>query len=141
MVGGAARSWRSCCVALALRASDPNVGWIEVRSPHFLVFSNAGEREARRIADQLSRFAGSFMRRLRILRVDPAQPVLILAAKNENTMKMLLFRGLGGERTRSSRGSVSARGGQALCDFAGGLFRGESVSRGCTTNIRTQCCT
>ena len=71
-------------------ASDPNVGWIEVRSPHFLVFSNAGEREARRIADQFEQIRGLFHAAFATLRVDPAQPVLILAAKNENTMKMLL---------------------------------------------------
>jgi len=64
-------------------ASDPNVGWIEVRSPHFLVFSNAGEREARRIADQFEQIRGLFHAAFTNLRVDPAQPVLILAAKNE----------------------------------------------------------
>jgi Flp pilus assembly protein TadD len=71
-------------------AGDPNVGWIEVRSPHFLVYSNAGEREARRIADQFEQIRGLFHVAFANLRVDPAQPVLILAAKNENTMKMLL---------------------------------------------------
>src|SRR6267143_919284 len=40
----------------ALGASDPNHGWIEVRSPHFVVSSNAGEKEARRIADQFEQF-------------------------------------------------------------------------------------
>jgi len=71
-------------------AGDPNVGWIEVRSSHFLVYSNAGEREARRIADQFEQIRGLFHAAFANLRVDPAQPVLILAAKNENTMKMLL---------------------------------------------------
>jgi len=66
------------------------VGWIEVRSPHFLVYSNAGEREARPIADQFEQIRGLFHAAFANLRVDPAQPVLILAAKNENTMKMLL---------------------------------------------------
>jgi len=55
-----------------------------------LVFSNAGEREARRIADQFEQIRGLFHAAFANLRVDPAQPVLILAAKNENTMKMLL---------------------------------------------------
>jgi Flp pilus assembly protein TadD len=73
-----------------LAANDPNVGWIEVRSPHFLVYSNAGKREARRIADKFEQIRGLFHAAFATLRVDPAQPVLILAAKNENTMKMLL---------------------------------------------------
>src|SRR6266436_5180673 len=74
----------------AFGASDPNLGWIEVRSPHFVVASNAGEKEARRIADQFEQIRSLFHAAFTNLRVDPAQPVLILAAKNENTMKMLL---------------------------------------------------
>jgi len=74
----------------AFGASDPNQGWIEVRSPHFVVASNAGEKEARRIADQFEQIRTLFHTAFAGLRVDPAQPVLILAAKNENTMKMLL---------------------------------------------------
>ncbi|MCU1241064.1 MAG: hypothetical protein JWO71_1790 [Candidatus Acidoferrum typicum] len=76
--------------AEAFGASDPNQGWIEVRSPHFVVASNAGEKEARRIADQFEQIRSLFHTAFASLRVDPAQPVLILAAKNENTMKMLL---------------------------------------------------
>src|ERR1700730_10775180 len=74
----------------ALGAGDPNVGWIEVRSAHFVVSTNAGEKEARRIADQFEQIRTLFHTAFANLRVDPAQPVLILAAKNENTMKMLL---------------------------------------------------
>jgi Flp pilus assembly protein TadD len=71
-------------------ASDSNLRWIEVRSPHFLVATNAGEKEARRIADQFEQIRALFHAEFANLRIDPAQPVLILAAKNENTMKMLL---------------------------------------------------
>jgi tetratricopeptide (TPR) repeat protein len=74
----------------ALGAKDPNQRWIEVRSPHFVVSSNAGEKEARRVADQFEQIRGLFHTAFPHLRVDPAEPVLILAAKNENTMKMLL---------------------------------------------------
>src|SRR6266481_42904 len=74
----------------AFGAGDPNLGWIEVRSPHFVVASNAGEKEVRRIADQFEQIRSLFHTAFGSLRVDPAQPVVILAAKNENTMKMLL---------------------------------------------------
>src|SRR6266446_10321248 len=76
--------------ARASAGADVNQGWIEVRSPHFVVSSNAGEKEARRIADQFEQIRTLFHTAFANLRVDPAQPVLILAAKNENTMKMLL---------------------------------------------------
>jgi len=75
---------------LASGPSDPNQGWFEVRSPHFVVSSNAGEKEARRVADQFEQIRTLFHTAFPNLRVDPAEPVLILAAKNENTMKMLL---------------------------------------------------
>src|SRR6266849_9914217 len=65
----------------AICASDPNHGWIEVRSAHFVVSSNAGEKEARRIADQFEQMRALFHGAFANLRVDPAQPVLILAAK------------------------------------------------------------
>jgi Flp pilus assembly protein TadD len=77
------------CTA-SLCANDPNLGWIEVRSPHFVVASNAGEKEARRVADQFEQIRALFHTAFPNLRVDPAEPVLILAAKNESTMKMLL---------------------------------------------------
>jgi tetratricopeptide (TPR) repeat protein len=86
---GAAVAGSLACAA-TFGTSDPNQGWIEVRSPHFVVSSNAGERDARRIADQFEQIRGLFHAAFPNLRVDPAQPVLILAAKNENTMKLLL---------------------------------------------------
>jgi Flp pilus assembly protein TadD len=55
-----------------------------------VVSTNSGEKEARRIADQFEQIRSLFHAAFASLRVDPAQPVLILAAKNENTMKMLL---------------------------------------------------
>lgn len=76
---------------LSLGASgDINQGWTEVRSPHFTVYTNASEKEGRRIADQFEQIRGLFHAAMPTLRVDPAQPVLILAAKNEATMKALL---------------------------------------------------
>jgi tetratricopeptide (TPR) repeat protein len=89
-MAGVAISLAILARAEAFGASDPNQGWIEVRSPHFVVASNAGEKEARRIADQFEQIRTLFHTAFGSLRVDPAQPVVILAAKNENTMKMLL---------------------------------------------------
>jgi hypothetical protein len=44
----------------ALGAGDPNERWVEVRSAHFVVSSNAGDREARRIADQFEQIRALF---------------------------------------------------------------------------------
>jgi Flp pilus assembly protein TadD len=78
-----------CCVR-AFAGGDINHGWVEIHSPHFTVVTNAGEKEGRRVADQFEQIRVLFHTALPNLRVDPAQPVLILAAKNEATMKALL---------------------------------------------------
>lgn len=70
-----------------LSAAD---NWIEVRSPHFTVDTNAGEKEARRIADQFEQIRQMFHAAFATMRVDPGQPIVIVAAKNENTMKLFL---------------------------------------------------
>src|SRR5712664_1994950 len=64
--------------------------WIELRSPHFIVNSNAGEKEARKVADQFEQIRRMFQSAFSALRVDPAQPIIIVAAKNENTIKLFL---------------------------------------------------
>jgi Tfp pilus assembly protein PilF len=64
--------------------------WIEVRSPHFTVSSNAGEKEARKIADQFEQIRQMFHASFATLRVDTPEPIVIIAAKNENTMKVFL---------------------------------------------------
>jgi hypothetical protein len=74
-------------VCVAVRA-DSN--WVEVRSPHFTVATNAGEKEGRRIADQFELIRATFHSAFGFLRIDPAQTIVILAAKNEATMKLLL---------------------------------------------------
>jgi tetratricopeptide (TPR) repeat protein len=72
-------------------ASDPNQGWVEVRTPHFTVATNAGEKDGRRIASQFEQIRAMFQAAFNSqLRVDPAQPIIILAAKNEATMKLLV---------------------------------------------------
>jgi Flp pilus assembly protein TadD len=64
--------------------------WIEVRSAHFTVCSNASEREARKVANQFEQIRTMFHAAFSTFRVDPAQPIIILAVKNENTLKLFL---------------------------------------------------
>jgi hypothetical protein len=55
-----------------------------VRSPHFVVASNAGEKEARRVADQFEQIRALFHTAFPNLRVDPAEPLLILAEREHD---------------------------------------------------------
>jgi tetratricopeptide (TPR) repeat protein len=74
---------------LAGVAADQPEKWVEVRSAHFVVSSNAGETEARQIAEQFEQIRRVFHSAFARLRVDPPQAVAIVAARDETTMKML----------------------------------------------------
>jgi tetratricopeptide (TPR) repeat protein len=72
------------------QAADKDEAWVEVRSPHFIVASNAGEKQARRVANQFEQIRAAFQTVKPGIRVDPGQPIIILAAKNEAALKNLL---------------------------------------------------
>lgn len=75
----------SCAVSASAKES-----WVEVRSPNFTVLSNAGEKEARRIADQFEQFREVFHATLPQFRVDLGKPLIIFAVKDEDSLKLLL---------------------------------------------------
>src|SRR5271168_1097503 len=79
-----------CTTPAATSANDAKEAWVEVRSPHFVVSSNAGESQARHVAQQFEEIRGVFASGFAKLRVDPGKPILILAVKNESSLKTLL---------------------------------------------------
>ena len=64
--------------------------WIELRSPNFIAVTNANEKQVRRVAYTIRDDPRGLPRILQHagLRSDP--PVMIIAAKDENTLKTLL---------------------------------------------------
>ncbi len=74
------------CTSAAEKAET----WIEVRSPHFVVISNAGDKPARRIAEQLEMIRGVFQLQNPQARLDSGLPFLIFAVKGEKDLKSLL---------------------------------------------------
>lgn len=64
--------------------------WIELRSPNFIVVTNAGEGQARRTAYQFEMIRAVFRAYFGQKQDSAEQPVIILAAKDENTLKYLL---------------------------------------------------
>ena len=64
--------------------------WIEIQSPNFTVISNSREKEARKIADQFEQFREVFHNTFPKLRVDLGKPLVILAVRNEDSLKVLL---------------------------------------------------
>ncbi len=69
------------------RAAAPQ--WVEVRSPHFTVVSDASEKQARHVLDQFERMRWVFQTLYPKLNVDPAESILVLAAKNEKTFQSI----------------------------------------------------
>jgi tetratricopeptide (TPR) repeat protein len=72
------------------RASDRNQNWIEIRSPHFIVLSNAGEKEGRHAAAQFENIRALFHAVFPKARVDPGKPTIIFALRNEDSLKLFL---------------------------------------------------
>ena len=64
--------------------------WVEVQDPHFTVASNADEKDARRIAKQFEEIRAVFQTDFPGSHVDMAKPLLIIAVKNEDSLKVLL---------------------------------------------------
>ncbi len=82
-------------MAFALFAFGASAGaassdWIEVKSPHFVVMSDAGRSEAREVAGEFEQIRAMFERIWKWARVDPGKPIVILAAKDEGSLKALL---------------------------------------------------
>ena len=73
----------------ARAGSKPEV-WREMRSPHFVVIPDGRLSEARVIADHFERIRDVFLKISPNMHVDPVEPVVILAAKNEGELKKLL---------------------------------------------------
>ncbi len=76
-------------VRSASAADHPDV-WVEVKSPHFAVKSNAGAKTALGIARQFEEIRVIFQEAFPALRVDPGKSMIVLAVKNEESMKALL---------------------------------------------------
>ena len=64
--------------------------WVEVRSPHFVVASNAGRRPARRTAEHFEQIRELFVQALPGRTPESAPPLEVFAVRGERTMKRLL---------------------------------------------------
>ncbi|HME01011.1 MAG TPA: DUF1570 domain-containing protein [Terriglobia bacterium] len=76
----------SRCTAFAARPES----WIELRSPNFIVLTNANEKQGRRVAYQFETIRAVFRQFFKVQGSAQDQPVIIIAAKDEDTLKTLL---------------------------------------------------
>jgi cytochrome c-type biogenesis protein CcmH/NrfG len=77
-------------VACSRSAAARDASWIHVSSPHFNVYSNASEGDARRIAAQFEEIRAVFLSDFPGLHVDAGRPLIVIAVRDENSLKVLL---------------------------------------------------
>src|SRR5215469_17047056 len=71
-------------------ARDKNERWIQITSPHFVVATNAGEKQGRGIADQFERMRSLFHALFPKAQMDSAgAPIIVLAVKDEKDFRAL----------------------------------------------------
>ena len=70
-------------------ARDKPQTWIQFTSPHFVVATNAGEKQGRRIADQFERMRSVFHAAFPKLKMDSGAPIIVLAVKDEKDFRAL----------------------------------------------------
>src|SRR5260370_42065825 len=85
------RSWYFVTFFLiAGAAAAPTGKWIEVRSPNFIVVSNAGESQARKIDVPFEPIRSLFRDSLSYAKNAPSPVITILAVKDEDSLRELL---------------------------------------------------
>ena len=78
--------------------------WVEIKSPHFVVLSDAGERRAREVSWQFEQIRAAIVKLWPWATVDFPLPVTVYAARDERGMKALVpkyFEGRGSIRPMS----------------------------------------
>lgn len=75
--------------APATAASGAPSGWVEARSPHFTVVSDASPSQARDVAARFERVRAVFLKAFPGMHVYPDLPIVILAARDRATFEAL----------------------------------------------------
>ena len=65
-------------------------GWVEVQSPHFVVVSDVGAKQAQAVAAEFDQLRNVFRAALPQARLDPRRPIIIVAIKDQNTLRAWL---------------------------------------------------
>lgn len=78
-----------CFAAPLAAARDKSESWIQVSSPHFVVVTNANEKQGRRVADQFERMRSVFHAAFPKAQVDPGMPIIVLAIRDEKDFNAL----------------------------------------------------
>src|SRR6266404_5431753 len=83
----------ACAMFIGLTATiraEHRENWIEIKSPHYTIYSNAGEHDGRRVAAQFEEIRALFEQSFPKLRVDFGKPTIVYVLKDENSLKLLM---------------------------------------------------
>ena len=83
----------ACLISLAVPAAihaEHRENWIEIKSPHYTIYSNAGEHDGRRVAVQFEEIRALFEQSFPKLKVDFGKPSIVYVLKDENSLKLLM---------------------------------------------------
>lgn len=81
--------WATLFLCFANAASAGEKPWLEVRSPHFRVLTNASASDARHVAYQFEQLRAVFAVNYSHFRLDSGDPLVIFAVRDEATAKSL----------------------------------------------------
>ena len=73
----------------ALRG-EHHENWIEIKSPHYTIYSNSGEHDGRRVAAQFEEIRALFEQSFPKLKVDFGKPTIVYVLRDENSLKLLM---------------------------------------------------
>jgi len=73
----------------SLTASAKTENWLEVNTSHFVILTNSGDKQARRVADQFERMRAVFHKRFPNASVDAASPIIVIAVKDKKDFQAL----------------------------------------------------
>jgi TonB family protein len=76
--------------ALVSTAAAQTDAWLQVRTPHFIVVSNAPEKDARKAAHQFEGMRSVFQRVFPDADLDTASPMLVLAVQDKRSLQSLV---------------------------------------------------
>lgn len=85
-------------------AASKRESWVEVRSPHFVAYSDAGEAEARRTLEGFEGIRSVFTAALPGLVVDLHKPVIVIVTENEASMRRFVPDQFAGKDPKRSSG-------------------------------------
>jgi TonB family protein len=79
----------SLLAALVCSAGAQTDTWLEVHTPRFVIVTNSGEKEGRRVARQFEGMRSVFQRVFPDAELDQAAPILVFAVRDKRTLQEL----------------------------------------------------